>query len=366
MTTTLITGADGHVGRAVAHRLLQDEWARLILFVRAGDPATRQRKRERLGALADHPRCRVHVGDLRSARPFAGLDAGHIDGILHCAAAIAFNVDRETATAVNIEGTRKTLDFAERCGRLRRFGLLSSIYAAGLRDGRIEECSFDRAPEYANHYEWSKWRAECELLERAALPWQIYRLSTVVCDDASGRVTQQNALHNTLRLLYYGLLSVLPGERDTRVYTVTTDFIAAAIARLFTIGDDRGIYHLSEAGDDAPNLGDLADIAYAAFLDDPTFAEQRILPPRCCDHDTFSALVEGAGVFGGAVSQSLHSVVPFAAQLFSDKDVRTESTLRALGGLRTHDSRRLFDSVARHLAQTRWGLTPLQEERRAS
>ncbi len=364
MTTTLITGADGHVGRALARRLLRNDDARLLLFVRAADQEEREAKIGKLGSLASHPRCRMHFGDLRAAQPFDGIAAGDIDGILHCAAVIDFNVDRETAAAVNIEGTRKTLDFAERCARLRRFGLLSSIYTTGLRTGEVRERAFDPAPEYANHYEWSKWRAEREVLERTSLPWQIYRLSTIVCDDARGRVSQQNALHNTLRLLYYGLLTVLPGERDTRVYTVTTDFASRAIASLFAGGDDRAVYHLTDAGSDALTVGELTDIAYAAFLDDPDFAKQHILPPVFCDRDSFDALVDSATHFGGAVSQSLQSVAPFAAQLFCDKDVHTDGTRRALNGLRAHDSRQLFDSVARHLVQTRWGLRPAAEKAR--
>ena len=358
MNTTLITGADGYVGRALGHRLLEVSDHTLILYVRAADAGEQLAKRRKLGALAVNPRCRIVFGDLREQAPFASLDTNDVTAILHCAAAIDFTVDRPTATAVNILGTRKVLDFAERCTRLRRFGLVSTIYAAGLRDGPIAEAPFDEAANYANCYEWSKWQAEYLVLQRPHLPWHIYRLATVIAEDGNGSVMQHNAIHNTLRLLYYGLLSILPGQADTRVYTVTNEFVARAIESLVLRGDAHGIYHLSDAGSDTLTLGEFTDIAYEVFLADPAFARRQILKPLFCDRESFDALVDGAGRFGGVLSQSLQSVAPFARQLYSNKDVQTFQTGRALNGRRAQDPRQLVDAVARFLVRTRWGLLP--------
>ena len=127
MTTTLITGADGHVGRALATRLIDGDEGELLLLVRAGDEEEKQRKRDRLGALTGNPNCRILFADLRDPDAFAAVDGADVDTIFHCAARIDFNVDRASAVAVNVEGTARTLDFAARCGRLRRFALVSFI-----------------------------------------------------------------------------------------------------------------------------------------------------------------------------------------------------------------------------------------------
>jgi nucleoside-diphosphate-sugar epimerase len=355
MNVTLITGADGHVGGAVARWLLERSGDELLLFVRAAGGDEQRVKRERLGALGVEPRCRVVFGDLRAGAPFAGVEPDGVTGILHCAAVTGFTVDRATATEVNVLGTAKVLEFAGRCTRLRRFGLVSTIYACGLRDGAIDETAFDEAPGYANFYEWSKWQAERLVLERPELPWHIYRLATIVAEDGHGAVVQQNALHNTLRLLYYGLLSVVPGDPGTRVYTATTAGVAHAIGSLFLHDDTNGIRHLSDAGGEALTLGELMDIAYEAFLAEPAFARRRILKPLFCDQDSFASLVEGAGRFGGILGQSLKSVAPFARQLYCDKDVRTERTERALGGRPADDPKRVVGAAARFLVRTRWG-----------
>jgi nucleoside-diphosphate-sugar epimerase len=353
MNATLITGADGHVGRALANRLLESSDDALVLVVRATGVDEQRAKRQKLGALAVHPRCRVVFGDLRAPDPFEALGPDDVSAILHCAAVTSFTVDRSTATDVNVLGTEKALAFAARCTRLRRFGLVSTIYACGLRDGVIDEAAFDEAPGYANHYEWSKWQAERLVLGQPDLPWHIYRLATIVAEDAGGAVVQQNALHNTLRLMYYGLLSVVPGNTATRVYTTSTAVVARAVGSLFLDTDANGIWHLSDAGSTALTLGELTEIAYEAFRADPVFARRRILKPLFCDHESFLSLVEGVGRFGSILSRSLTSVAPFARQLYSDKDVRTARTDCALGR-QSPDPRGLVDATARFLVRTRW------------
>jgi nucleoside-diphosphate-sugar epimerase len=349
MNVTLISGADGHVGKALASWLLEHSDHDLLLFVRG-------EKREKLGALADDARCRIVQGDLRDAEPFSEIEGDQVTGILHCAAVTNFAVDKKTAREVNVEGTEKLIGFAESCPRLRRFGFASSLYAAGLRDGELAEAACDNTAPFANHYEWSKWNAEALIRDADKLPWQIYRVATILGEDASGVVVQQNVIHNTLRLLYYGLLSVIPGDPNTRVYMVSTEFTANAIGRLFLDAADDQTFHISDAGDDAVTLGELADTAYASFLRDARFAKQGILKPLFCDHESFETLVQGIGQFGGAVSQALDSIAPFAAQLYCDKDVQTDRATEALGGMRMPDSKELLSAVSDYLVETRWGL----------
>jgi len=359
MSITLITGADGHVGAAMSRWLLEHTDNELLLYVRAADEGEIAYKRRSLGSLANNPRCHLRFGDLRSPDPFAGVDVDAITEILHCAAVTNFAVDRQTAQTVNIDGTQKLIDLATRCRRLRRFGLVSTLYTAGLREGVLPEAPFDEAPQFANHYEWSKWRAEQLLLENQHIPWHVYRVATILGEDGSGLVVQQNAIHNTLRLHFYGLLSVIPGKPDTRVYAVTTGFAASAIGKLFVGADDQRVFHISDAGSDAMTLGQMMDTAHGAFSTDPKFARQRILKPLFCDLDSFDTLVKGSAQFGGAISQSLQSLAPFAPQLYSDKDVQTWHSTAALGGLRAHNTEDLLRAVCGYLVETRWGLNAL-------
>ncbi len=356
MKTTLVTGADGHLGKAIAQRLLGGGGRKLILLVRADGEKEKARKIARLGELASDARCRTVFADLRDSAPFDEIETAGISGIVHAAAATSFGVDRETATLVNVAGTEKLLEFAGRCPGLQRLVYLSSLYATGLNSGLVEESPLESEPAFANHYEWSKWMAERLVSKRKDLPWQIHRVATLLAEDSNGVVIQQNAIHNTLRLLYYGLLSVVPGLPGTRVYMTTTDHACDAICRLLADGESRRVYHLSDGGDAACTLGQLLDVVYDTFSEDPDFARLRILKPLFCDLASFNTLAEGSAQLGGAMAQSLHSVAPFAPQLFNDKNVQVGQTTAGLNGLRNPDMRSLLGEVCRHLANTRWGL----------
>jgi len=354
--TTLVTGADGHLGKAVAQRLLAGGGRKLILSVRADGEEEKERKMLRLGKLASDARCRMVFADIGDSAPFDEIDAAEVSEIVHAAAATSFGVDRATAAIVNVAGTEKLLEFAGRCPGLQRVVYLSSLYATGLNSGVVKESPLEAEPAFANHYEWSKWNAERSVIKSKDLPWQIHRVATLLAENIDGVVIQQNAIHNTLRLLYYGLLSVIPGVPETRVYMTTTSHACEAICRLLEDGESGRVYHISDGGDAACTLGQLVDVVYDTFNDDPDFARLRILKPLFCDLESFNTLAEGAAQLGGAMAQALHSVAPFAPQLFNDKNVQVEATTAELNGLRNPDMKSLLEDVCRYLANTRWGL----------
>jgi thioester reductase-like protein len=162
----LITGADGYLGMRLARRYLEATSDRLALWVRSGDANEFQAKRETLARQIDDREDRVsyHWGDLVNEDPFSSLDPIDINGVIHSAAVTRFNVDEATAREVNTEGTEKILRFAGRCASLEAFGLLSTVYASGLKAGAIDEVPLDGSSGFANHYERSKWLSENTLL----------------------------------------------------------------------------------------------------------------------------------------------------------------------------------------------------------
>ena len=90
-------------------------------------------------------------------------------------------------------------------------------------------------------------------------------MATAIADDEAGRVSHHNAFHNTLKLLFYGLLSVVPGEQDTPLYFVTAEFAAASISELVRSGDLGAIYHVCHSAAESLTLGQLVDLAFERF-----------------------------------------------------------------------------------------------------
>jgi nucleoside-diphosphate-sugar epimerase len=355
----LITGGDGYLGLEVARRHLASERDPLILWLRARDAEELARKRRRVEAVlgSGGGRLTCRGGDLTEDDPFRGVDPGDIRVIVHAAAATRFNVDAATADAVNVAGTRKLLAFAARCPRLERMALLSTVYASGLRGGRILEVPFDASAGFANHYERSKCAAEELLLaEYPDLPWQILRLATVIAADESGMVAQQNAFHNTLRLLYQGMLSLVPGRPGTPLYFITGDFAAGAVLALVQRAPARAIYHVAHSRADSLSLGALLELVFVTFAERAEFAARRALRPLYADAEAFQLLAEGIERFGaGVLGQALSSVAPFARQLMTSKDVDNANLVSWLDGYRAPDMAALAASVCRNLVSTRWG-----------
>jgi nucleoside-diphosphate-sugar epimerase len=350
----LLTGADGYLGTAVARALLEGTDDALVLWTR-GDAARRDALAARLGAPPG--RLQFTGGDLRDDAPFASVDPAAITHVVHAAAVIRFNVDVALAQAVNVEGTRRLLDFARRCPRLEHLALVGSLYAAGLHDGAIAEAPLTGDAGFANEYERSKYAAETLLRDEFAdLPASVLRLATVIADDAGGAVSQFNAIHNSLRLMFHGLLSVWPGEACTPVYTVTRDWAAMAIVRLLREQPPGATYHLSPAADAALGLGDLLGLAHAAFNADAGYRDARTPAPMLCDLPAFRALEEGVRQFGGAVlTEAMASIAPFAPQLFSAKAFANARLVAALGEGPGPDLATLATRTCRHLVATRWG-----------
>jgi len=357
-TDLLITGGDGYLGARLARHALATTDDRLLLWLHATHREAFEAKRHRLLAWLGFPEGRVQFagGDVTAEDAFQGVEPQAIRRIIHTAAATRFNVDVETARQVNIVGTRKVLEFAARCPHLERVALLSTIYTSGLMAGTIPEIAFDGKDGFSNYYEWSKWESERLMMtEFAHLPWAIIRIATVIADDASGAVTQQNAFHNTLKLFYYGLLALMPGACDTPLYFITGEFVTRAVLTLLQYGADRAIYHVAHRQEESLALEPLIDLVYDTFGQDQRFATRRVLKPLFADQETFVLLADGVNTFANSVvSQAVASVAPFSRQLFIKKRVLNDRTVALLPDYTAPDPTTLIRSTCERLLAERW------------
>lgn len=376
----LITGAGGYLGRRLARRYLEGTDRELILWLRAKDSREAEARSEALAAqyLPWKGRIRFAFGDLAQDEPFGGIDPASVGTILHGAAVIRFNVEKEDARRTNLEGSEKLLAFADRCPALESLGLISSVYSSGLRAGPVEERLFDGEAGFCNHYEWSKWETEKALTAGYAhLPWRILRVATVIADDESGKVSQFNAVHNTLMLFHYGLLSLIPGEKDVPLYFVTGSFAADAIAAAMgasapadrsaasaeppgaSAGGQGRIFHICHRREESITLGGFIDAAFDRFGEDEAFKARRLLKPLYADQKSFDILVEGMRSFGGGVvNDSLASVTPFARQLFVPKDIRNDNLRAVFPGYPAPDPVAQIRATCGYLVRTKWGRLP--------
>jgi thioester reductase-like protein len=275
----LLTGATGFVGMELLVRYLEHSDHRVYALVRgADDHEVAARVQRTLHSLfgADHPYAERVValrGDI--TRPGLGLGrerdglAERVSEIVHGAASVSFELGLEASRAVNVEGTRRVLEFAERCherGGLRRLSHISTAYVAGEHSGCFSEDELDVGQSFRNAYEQSKFEAERLVARsRGRLPITVLRPSIVVGERDSGWTASFNVLYWPLRAFARGAYMALPARRDAPVDVVPVDYVADATFALTQAREAEGAtFHLT-AGEHASSVGELVELATAFF-----------------------------------------------------------------------------------------------------
>jgi len=350
-----LTGATGLLGGEALRRMLAaDPALRAVVLVRAA--GRWERAAAELGIPTD--RVAAVIGDV--TRPGLGLGtdvrrrlARDVTVVVHAAADVVFSRPIAVARAVNADGTRHMLSLAADWPAARRFVYVSTAFVAGRRVGRILEREDCGAGGWVNAYEQSKHEAEC-LVRASDRDWLILRPSTIVCDSIAGTVTQYNAVHLGLRLLYDSLAPMLPAAATTGVDLVPRDYVAVAIAALATHGELAGrTLHLC-AGAGALPVGELLDLTWDAWSRIPEWRRRAVPRPTLADIGTYHRFEEAVEETGDrSLRAAVRALSHFVPQLALPKVFDTTSA-DALLGERAPAVRSYWPRLLEHLPFARW------------
>ena len=250
MTTYLVTGATGLIGRHVVGELLQrDETDRVLVL-------TRSSSLNRLDALRGRwpngDRVEPVVGDL--AQPLLGIDEATLQGLLdqvdhviHLAALYDVTAEDEESVLANVDGTRNVVAVAAaiHAGCLHH---VSSVAVAGDYHGTFTEDMFDEGQRLLTAYHRTKFAGEELVREQHDVPWRIYRPAIVVGNSQTGEMDKIDGPYYVFpaisRLAGLPKLPVvLPDLGSTNI--VPVDYVAKAMVHLVTKpGLDHRTFHL--------------------------------------------------------------------------------------------------------------------------
>ncbi len=254
-----LTGYPGFLGSALLPRLLaqRPEISAICLVQDKFRTLAEQRLEEQMRAhVGLQGRVRLISGDLTEAN--LGLDdtfdAKPITEIFHFAAVYDLAVTRELGMKVNVEGTRRVLDFAAECPKLQRLHYVSTCYVSGRHCGIFRETDLDKGQRFNNFYEETKFLAEVDVRHalEGGLPATVYRPAIVVGDSRTGQTQKFDGLYFVTELLLRQprFLSVLPlvGDPDmARINLVPCDYIIDAILALSHLPESLGrTYQLAD------------------------------------------------------------------------------------------------------------------------
>ncbi|PQA76603.1 SDR family oxidoreductase [Rhodoferax sp. TS-BS-61-7] len=265
-----VTGATGFIGKRLVKKLLERKGAVVHFLLRKESEGKVADLREFWGLKDAKGAARAVpvFGDLTSKKLGVAGDVvkalkGNVDHFYHLAAVYDLGADEESQIAVNIEGTRNTVDFAKAIDA-GHFHHVSSIAAAGLYEGVFREDMFEEAENYDHPYFMTKHESEKIVRKDCKVPWSVYRPAMVVGDSQTGEMDKIDGPYYFFKLIQR-MRQLLPpwmpaiGLEGGRINIVPVDFVVDA---LDTISHKAGIskkcYHLVDPV--GYRVGDVLDI----------------------------------------------------------------------------------------------------------
>ncbi|HYK04427.1 MAG TPA: SDR family oxidoreductase [Thermoanaerobaculia bacterium] len=240
MAAIFFTGFPGFLGSELLPRVLSrgDDHA-LCLVQPKFRPLAEQRARE----LNLGDRVRLVEGDL--TQPLDHIDVSDVREVYHLAAVYDLSVARDVGMRVNVTGTQRVLDLAERAPRLERLHYVSTCYVSGRHPGVFTEDDLENGQRFNNYYEETKQLAEVEVRKRMSrIPTTVYRPSVVVGDSSTGATQKFDGPYFVMQWLMrqprIAVLPVVGRPSRYRFNVVPRDFIIRALEHLTALKGNAG------------------------------------------------------------------------------------------------------------------------------
>ena len=261
-----VTGATGFIGKRLVKKLLERKGAVVHFLIRKESADKVADLRSFWGVTA--ARAVPVFGDLTAKKLGVATEdvkklKGQIDHFYHLAAVYDLGADEETQVAVNIEGTRNTVDLAKAIDA-GHFHHVSSIAAAGLYEGVFREDMFEEAEGLDHPYFQTKHESEKIVRQDCKVPWTVYRPAMVVGDSTTGEMDKIDGPYYFFKLIQR-LRQLLPpwmptvGLEGGRVNIVPVDFVVNALNVISHQKDiTKKCYHLVDPV--GYRVGDVLDI----------------------------------------------------------------------------------------------------------
>jgi thioester reductase-like protein len=232
-----LTGFPGFLGSELLPRVVLHTDHDALCLVQPKFRALAEERAQQLVKL--HPRLanRIHMVEGDITLPLDHVDVDDVREVYHLAAVYDLSVSRELAMRVNVTGTQRVLDLAERTPRLERMHYISTCYVSGRYPGIFTEDDLEKGRDFNNYYEETKHLAEVEVRRRMdRIPVTTYRPSVVVGDSVTGATLKFDGLYFIIQWLMrqpkLAMLPVVGRPSRYRFNCVPSDFAIGALTHL--------------------------------------------------------------------------------------------------------------------------------------
>ncbi|WP_405678139.1 SDR family oxidoreductase [Streptomyces sp. NBC_01511] len=265
--TVLLTGAAGVVGRAIL-REAPGRNLRLVSMVRSGGSALPADADEQLTADLAEPRFGLDEDSYRAL-------VRDVDTVIHSAGLTEWGLPDERYRPVNVEGTRRVMEFAETAGATVHF--MSTAFVAALSAGAPHRLS---ETNVTTNYVRSKLRSE-QLLRDSGLPHTVFRPTNLIGDSLTGWTSRGQIVQLMSDWICRGRAPFLPVHRGNRIDVVPQDLLAKAVLRCVELDENSGEFWVTY-GQEAMDMETAVEVCakHASSLGRP------LTPPPVTDPDT--------------------------------------------------------------------------------
>jgi len=366
----LITGATGMLGRELVPLFLKKSNFDIYLLLHQHSKILNKKKLlsnlYQIAPSKNLDKLHLLIGDI--AKPTLGISKKDrvkitrvITDIIHAAALTRFDLNIDEIRKINVKGTKNIINFAKQCKNLRQLSFISTPYISGKRTGKIFENERAHDSGFVNTYEQSKYEAEA-LIEKVGnqLPVSIYRLSTMIGNSKSGKVTHFTVPHLSLRIMYLGLVAMIPGTPDYSIDLVPSDYAAKVIFELYTnFFKPNKVFHIVSGFRKSYRLQELIDDTYKYLSDlDKEWGKKQYPKPIISSADTFDLFIKSIQEANNPLFLSVTGALKtFAYQLNYPKEFDMVNLLSCIPQYEENlpDIRQYYSKVVKYCLRSNWG-----------
>ncbi|MGW0734084.1 SDR family oxidoreductase [Streptomyces sp. NPDC002851] len=272
-TTVLLTGASGVVGRSILREAENAKNAEN----NAGDVRTLAASHST--PLPTATGATVHC-DVTADR--FGLDedayaalAAEVDVVIHSAGLTEWGLPAERYRPVNVDGTRRVVEFARRAEATVHF--ISTAFVAALMNDAPTPLGEDNV---CRNYIASKLAAE-RLLRDSGVPHTVFRPTNLIGDSVTGWTTRGQIVQLMSDWIGRGRAPFLAVHPGIRMDFVPHDLLSKAVLRAIELGDDEGEFWVT-LGDEAMGVQACLDV----MVKHAATQGRTLQPPPLVDADT--------------------------------------------------------------------------------
>ncbi len=245
MASIFFTGFPGFLGSELLPRVVLRTDHDAVCLVQPKFRALAEERAQQLVKVHRALANRIHLveGDLTQALDH--IDVVDVREIYHLAAVYDLSVPRDLGMRVNVTGTQRVLDLAERAPRLDRLHYVSTCYVSGPYPGLFTEEDLEKGQGFNNYYEETKQLAELEVRKRMdRIPATVYRPSVVVGDSETGATQKFDGPYFVIQWLMrqpgIAVLPVVGRPSRYRFNVVPRDFVIRALTHLSGLTTNAG------------------------------------------------------------------------------------------------------------------------------